>query len=80
MAYVDTEKFRPCGGFKWCSVAPGGCEGCQPWEHFLRLLALDEIEEKLAKGITIEQQKKEAQQVIQPESSKNTEQEKEASE
>ncbi len=66
MAYMDTEKFRPCGRFKRCSAAPGGCEGCQPWKHFLRLLALDEIEEKLAKGITIEQQKKEAQQVIQP--------------
>ena len=63
--YAEVEKYRPCGRFKRCAASPG-CGECKEWTAFLRLYALAEIEEKIMQGISIEQQKKEAQQVIQP--------------
>lgn len=65
MYYKDLEAFRPCGRFERCACSPG-CGECKEWDAFLRLYALTEIENKIKKGVSIEQQKKEAQQVIQP--------------
>ena len=65
MAYSDVQMYRPCGRYERCAASPG-CGDCEQWDAFLRLLAIDNIEEKLSRGISLEMQKKEAQQVIQP--------------
>lgn len=65
MLKSDVEKYRPCGRYERCKASPG-CGDCKEWDAFLRLLAIDNIEENLSLGISLEMQKKEAQQVIQP--------------
>ena len=64
-SFEEIFKYHPCGklGGDRCKGAPG-CGECIPFDKFQTLLALNDIQLNIIKGISIEEQKKQLQDYL----------------